>query len=96
MNNAILTPAALLEIVTEYRKYNRIAEEAAAQAEALKDALKAHLTAINAEEVSDLTYKVTWHTVNGTKIDTTALKKDLPDIAAAYTRPNNYRRMIIS
>ena len=59
-------------------------DEATAEAEALKDALKAAMG--DAEEVRAGAYKITWKAVTSARIDTGALRKALPDIAAAFTK----------
>lgn len=93
-NNAIMTPEAIQEAINELRKFDRIAEDAAAQAEAIKDKIKAHLTAIGKEDISGLDYKITWHTVAGTKFDKKAAEAIHPGIIAACTHPNPYRKFL--
>ena len=66
------------------REMQRMAEEAQAEAEALKDALKAAMG--DAEEVRAGAYKITWKAVTSARIDTGALRKALPDVAAAFTK----------
>lgn len=39
--------------------------------------------------------KITWKQVTSTRLDTTALKKELPDIAAQYTRQTTSRRFCV-
>jgi len=41
-------------------------------------------------------YKVSWKTFTSTRVDTTALKKELPDIAAYYTKQTTTRRFSIN
>jgi predicted phage-related endonuclease len=41
-------------------------------------------------------YKVSWKTFTSSRIDTTALKKALPDVAAAYTKQTTARRFSIN
>ena len=40
----------------------------------------------DSEELRAGEYQITWKTVKATRIDTTALKKALPDVAQAFTR----------
>ena len=40
-------------------------------------------------------YKVIWSNVTSTRLDTTALKKALPDVAAAYTKTTTVRRFSV-
>ena len=39
-------------------------------------------------------YKITWKAVTASRIDTTALKKALPDVAQAFTRETTSRRFV--
>ena len=66
------------------RELQALIDEAKAEAEALKDALKAAMG--DAEEVRAGAYKITWKAVTSARIDTGALRKALPDVAAAFTK----------
>ena len=78
------------------REYTRIKEEAEAIIEAQKAAIREHMTAAALEDISGTDYKISYHTVNGTKLDTANLKKAHPEIYAAYNKPNPYKRLLIS
>ncbi|MBE5810333.1 MAG: hypothetical protein E7318_05280 [Clostridiales bacterium] len=41
-------------------------------------------------------YKVSWKTFTSSRVDTTALKKALPDIAAQFTKQTTARRFSIN
>ena len=64
--------------VRELRQLQSLIEEAQAEAEAIKDQIKAHMG--QAEELRAGEYKITWKSVKAARIDTTALKKALPDL----------------
>ena len=57
----------------ELRQLQNLIEEAQAEAEAIKDAIKAHMG--DAEAVQAGEYKITWKSVKTARIDTTAPKK---------------------
>lgn len=80
-------------IVSEMQEYIRIAEEAQASAEALKDQVKEFMG--DNELLIAGPYKVKYAPVTSSRIDTTALKKALPDIAAQYTRTTTTRRFTV-
>lgn len=80
------------EIMSELAQYTRIAEEAAATAEALKDQLKQYMLENQLDTLSGDEHKATYKTVTSSRIDTTALKKALPDVATAYTKTTETRR----
>ena len=69
-------------------------DEATAEAEALKDALKAAMG--DAEEVRAAVYKITWKAVTSARIDTGALRKALPGVAAAFTKESTARRFCVA
>ena len=78
----------------ELRQLQALIDEATAEAEAIKDALKAALG--EAESVQAGEYKITWKAVTSARIDTGALRKALPDVAAAFTRETTVRRFCIA
>lgn len=78
----------------ELRQLQALIDEATAEAETIKDALKAALG--EAESVQAGEYKITWKAVTSARIDTGALRKALPDVAAAFTRETTVRRFCIA
>ena len=80
--------------VKELRELLALIDEAQAEAEALKDAIKTHMG--EAEELRAGEYKITYKTVETTRVDTAALKKALPEVAAAFTRKTTTRRFCIA
>lgn len=79
-------------IMKELAEYIRMQEEAAAMVESLKDQLKERMTAAGVESLAGSEHKATYKTVTSSRVDTTALKKDLPEIAARYTKTTTARR----
>ena len=80
--------------VKELRQLQALIEEAQAEAEAIKDAIKTHMG--DREELRAGEYHITWKAVKSDRIDTTALKKALPDVAAAFTRATVSRRFCVA
>ncbi len=80
--------------VRELRELQALIEEAQAEAEAIKDAIKAQMG--DSEELRAGEYKITWKSVTTARIDTTALKKALPDVAQAFTRETTTRRFCVA
>ena len=76
------------------REMQRMAEEAQAEAEALKDEIKAFMG--DSEELTAGEYKITWKSVESSRIDTAALKKALPELAAQFTKTATIRRFCIA
>lgn len=71
-------------------------EEAQAEAESIKDEIKAHMDAANVEEISADVYKVRYTTVQSSRFDTSALKKDAPAIYEMYARKTTTRRFTVA
>ncbi len=80
--------------IKELREMQRMAEEAAAIAETLKDEIKAIMG--DSEELCAGEYKVTWKAVKSTRVDTAALKKAMPELVAAFTKESTTRRFVIA
>ena len=80
------------ETMKELAQWQRMQEEAAAMVEALKDQIKKHMTAAGLEVLTGDEHKATFKTVSSSRIDTAALKKGPPDIAAQYTKTTETKR----
>ena len=78
----------------ELRQLQALIEEAQAEAEAIKDALKAAMG--DSESIQAGEYKITWKAVTSSRIDTTALKKALPDVAERFTKETTSRRFCVA
>ena len=78
----------------ELRQLQALIEEAQAEAEALKDEIKAAMG--ERESVQAGEYKITWKAVTSARIDTTAMKKALPDVAARFTKETTARRFLVA
>ena len=79
-------------IMAELAQYTRMQEEPAAMVESLKDQLKAQMQAAGVDTLAGDEHKATYKAVTSCRVDTTALKKDLPAIAARYTKTAETRR----
>lgn len=79
-------------IMAELAQYIRMQEEAAAMVESLKDQLKERMTAAGVEFLAGSEHKATYKAVTSSRVDTTALKKELPEVAARYTKTTTTRR----
>jgi len=78
----------------ELRQLQALIEEATAEAEALKDAIKAAMGSEEAVQAGE--YKISWKAVTSARIDTAALKKALPDVAERFTRESTARRFCVA
>ena len=80
--------------IKELRELQALIEEAQAEAEAIKDAIKAQMG--DCEELRAGEYKITWKSIESSRIDTAALKKAMPQIAEAFTKTTTTRRFIVA
>ena len=78
----------------ELRQLQNLIEEAQAEAEALKDTIKAAMG--DSESIQAGEYKITWKAVTSSRIDTAALKKALPDVAERFTKETTVRRFTVA
>lgn len=80
----------------ELRELQALIDEAQAEAEAeaIKDAIKSAMGDCEAIQAGE--YKITYKTVTSARIDTTALKKAMPDVAQAFTKKSTTRRFCVA
>ena len=70
--------------VKELRELQVLVEEATAQMEAIKDAIKLKMVDEGTEVLQGNGWKATWHTVTSSRLDSKALKAAHPDLVAQY------------
>ena len=80
------------DIMKELAQYKRLQGETAAIIEGLTDKIKQYMTDNQLETLTGDEHKATYKTVTSSRIDTTALKKALPEVATAYTKTTETRR----
>lgn len=80
--------------IRELRQLQALIAEAEAEAEAIRDEIKAQMGEQEILLVGE--YKVTWKAVTSTRLDTTALKKALPEVAERFTRETTTRRFNVA
>lgn len=81
-------------LMREIAEYTRMAEEIAATVDSLKDILKKHMEENGLDSIAGSEHKASYKAVTSSRIDTTALKRDMPEIAAKYTKTTNIRRFL--
>ena len=70
--------------VKELRELRRMADELAAEIEAITDT------------ITGADWKVTWKMVTSSRLDTTALKKAAPELAQQFTKTITSRRFCVA
>ena len=71
-------------------------EEATAEADSLRDEIKAEMLKRDTEELTAGQFIVRWTSVLSNRFDSTAFKKVMPDVYKAYTKQVASRRFSIS
>ena len=91
-----MTNAELVAKLEELQELKRLAEDVAADIEAAQDEIKAYMTANTLDTFTAGAFKVSWKEVTTTRIDSTALKKALPAVAAQYSKTTTTRRFTVN
>jgi predicted phage-related endonuclease len=78
------------------RDLEELIEEAKAEAESLRDEIKAEMLNRDTEELTAGQYIVRYTTVLSNRFDSTAFKKIMPEIYKAYTKQVSSRRFTIT
>lgn len=82
--------------VKELKELRRMSEELANAIESVTDAIKAEMTAQGVDTLTGTDWRVTWKDVTSNRLDSAAIKKELPEIAARYTRQTTARRFCVA
>ena len=72
--------------IKELRELRRMADELTAEMESITDSIKRHMDAEGVDTLNGTDWEVTYKAVTSSRLDTTALKKALPDLAAQFTK----------
>ena len=85
----------IISKLNELAELRKMADDLNAEIEAIQNEIKAHMTEADTDTITAGAFKVTWKAVTSTRIDTTALKKQLPDVAAVFTKETTTRRFTV-
>lgn len=86
----------LLAKIELLNKYEAMVEEMKAQADTIRNEIKAEMDARELEEMIAGQYIIRYTAVLSNRFDTTAFKKVMPEIYQAYTKQVSSRRFTIS
>ena len=82
--------------IKELRELRRMAEELAAEIDSIQDTIKRHMDAEGVDTISGTDWRVTYKAVTSARLDTAALKKARPDLAAQFTKTTTARRFCVA
>ena len=86
----------LIAKLNELAELRQMASDLGAEIEAIQDEIKSHMAAARTDTLTAGAYKVVWKEITATRIDTAALRHDLPEIWQEYGRTTTTRRFTIS
>lgn len=83
-------------IMRQLSEYIRLQEETQTIIDGLKDELKNIMLVSGTDILQGIEHKATYKAYISSRIDTAALKKELPEIAEKYSRTTETKRFIFS
>ena len=82
--------------VSELKELQALIEEAQERAEAIKDELKAEMTARGSDSLTAGIFKVRWQTVRGSRFDSAAFKRENAELYNRYVIETATRRFTVA
>lgn len=82
--------------IAKLQEWEALAEEAKAEAEALRDEIKAEMNKRDTEELEAGRFIIRWTSVLSNRFDTTSFKKDHAEMYKQYTKQTSSRRFSIA
>ena len=86
----------LINKIEALNEWEALMEEARAEAEAIRDSIKAEMMERDTEELTAGQYIIRWTPVLSNRFDSTAFKKLYGDLYKAFTKQTASRRFSIS
>ena len=91
-----MTDTQMIKKIEYLRELEEFMEEVKAEADTIKDSLKAEMEKYNVEELEVGAYIIRWTSILSNRFDTTNFKKAYADIYKSYTKQVASRRFSIS
>ena len=91
-----MSTVSLISKIENLKELEALIREAEKEAEALKEEIKAEMTARNTEEMNVGRYVIHWTVVSTDRFDSTTFKTKHPDIYDMYIKNTISRRFSIS
>ena len=82
--------------IEKMQEWEALAAEAAAEADAIRDAIKAEMIDRNTEELQAGRFIIRWTSILTSRFDSTAFKKAMPDVYKAFLKQSASKRFSIS
>lgn len=81
--------------IRELKELKALADDLSNEIAAIEDSIKQEMTARNAEELRVDVYCVRWKPVTSHRLDTKALRLELPEIAERFTKTTQLKRFTV-
>ena len=91
-----MTKTEMIKKIEELNEYEEMIEELKAEADTIRDSIKAEMLEREAEELQAGQYIVRWTSVLSNRFDTTSFKKVYGELYKAFTKQSASRRFSIS
>lgn len=90
-----MSTVEMVSKVEQLKELEALIREAEAEAEALKDEIKREMYMRNTDEMNVGRYTVRWKNVVSNRLDSKALKNDIPHVYGMYLRQSESMRFSI-
>lgn len=91
-----MSPAELNAAVRDLKELRTLQNRITEKIKTLEDQIKMHMADTDEFTISGDGYRITWNEVASSRLDTAALKRDMPEIVEHYTHSSITRRFIVS
>ena len=91
-----MTKSELIAKIEALNEWETLMEEAKAEAEAIRDSIKAEMLERETEELEAGAYIIRWTSILSNRFDTTGFKKAYGELYKAFTKQTSSRRFSIS
>lgn len=85
----------IIATVTELQELKRMQEELQAEIDSLTDAIKAHMAEAQVDTLTAGAWKVSYKAVTSNRLDSSAFKKAMPELAERFMKTTTTRRFIV-
>lgn len=82
--------------IIELREIQALIADLEAQAESIKDMVKAKMYDEGTEDLTGNGWHATWHTVTSSRLDSKKLKADHPELYSRYTKTSSTTRFTLA
>ena len=86
----------LISKLNDLAQLRRMADDLDAEITAMQDEIKAHMAAAQTDTLTAGAFRVVWKSVTSTRIDTAALRRELPEVWQEYGKTTTTKRFTVS